>query len=548
MRKLNCLVSAGVAIWAALSLNGELAFAVEENGLAQSHAPAPAEASARVIAILDFAISGNSVLPQEAIEAAVMPFLGPDRSPDDLDLARQALERAYQDRGYQAVAVTVLPDASEDGVVRLQVTEAQVGRVRVVGAKYTTISSVKALAPSLTPGQVPNFNAVQDDIVALNAVPDRTITPAIVAGQEPNTIDVNLVVDDKLPYSASLELNNSYSQGTAPLRLVGKAGYNNLWQLGHSFNLSYEFAPQNPSGTKVFTGSYLAPLTGTPWTIGLNGFHSDSNVPTGISGSIAGRGDGIGLRANLTLPGDDQFFESMSFGFDWKSYDESTNFDTISSADSLTGDVVPLTYFPVSTSYQATWKDGDTTATNLFAGVTFGIRGLGASISDFDRKRYNARGNFIYLRASLDRTQPLPAGFSIYGILDGMVANQPLVDNEQFTAGGYDSVRGYLEAEVVGDKALHGSVELRSPSIADLIYADINDLHFVTFLEGAKLWLIDALPEQQSNYRLGSFGAGVRLQAYDDNFLFFDIAQTVNRAVTTPAGARSLHFRVWRQF
>jgi hemolysin activation/secretion protein len=44
--------------------------------------------------------------------------------------------------------------------------------------------------------------------------------------------------------------------------------------------------------------------------------------------------------------------------------------------------------------------------------------------------------------------------------VDGQAADQPLIANEQYSAGGMDSVRGYKESEASGDDAVHATVEL----------------------------------------------------------------------------------------
>ena len=48
--------------------------------------------------------------------------------------------------------------------------------------------------------------------------------------------------------------------------------------------------------------------------------------------------------------------------------------------------------------------------------------------------------------------------------LDGQIASEPLVDNEEYSAGGMENVRGYLESEAMGDNALHGTVEVSFPT------------------------------------------------------------------------------------
>ncbi|PKU24642.1 POTRA domain-containing protein, partial [Telmatospirillum siberiense] len=143
---------------------------------AEDGAPS-AQPSPRLVDIYEYRVEGARTLPVEEVEAAVYPFLGPGKTSEDVEQARAALERTYAAKGFQTVAVSIPARQVKDGVVTLAVTEGTVGRLRVRGSHYYDIDAVKADAPSLTEGTVPDFNAVSRDIVALNQLPDRKVTP-----------------------------------------------------------------------------------------------------------------------------------------------------------------------------------------------------------------------------------------------------------------------------------------------------------------------------------------------------------------------------------
>ena len=117
------------------------------------------------------------ILSRAEVEAVIYPFMGPYRTNQDVEDARAALERAYQAKGYQTVSVQTpdqsMTDVLKKGVIVLKVTQMPVGRLRVVGSRYYLPSDIKAQAPSLAEGSVPNFNEVTKDIVSLNQLPDR---------------------------------------------------------------------------------------------------------------------------------------------------------------------------------------------------------------------------------------------------------------------------------------------------------------------------------------------------------------------------------------
>ena len=68
---------------------------------------APAPATPARFDIDEYRVEGADALPQIEVEEAVYPFLGPNRTADDVEKARAALEKAYHDKGYQTVGVSV---------------------------------------------------------------------------------------------------------------------------------------------------------------------------------------------------------------------------------------------------------------------------------------------------------------------------------------------------------------------------------------------------------------------------------------------------------
>ncbi len=511
-----------------------LAFA-HAAGAATPAAPAPAS-----LTINEFTVTGNHLLSEDDVDAAVYPYLGPGQTIKSVDAARAALQKLYDDKGYQTVAVEIPPQHVSGGVVILQVLETPVGRLRVNGARYFSLNKIKSQAPSLAPGTVPNFNRIKHDIVALNQWPDRQVIPTLQAGVAPGTVDVDLNVKDKLPLHASLELNNRYSADTKPLRLDASLSYDDLFQRGDAISLSYQIAPQNPKDAEVFSGSYLARVPGIDWaTLLLYGLVSNSNVSTVGSTNVVGKGQVVGARGIFTLPGGEGFFDTLSAGIDDKHFDQNV---TLGGATLPT----PITYYPLTAQYSATWQ-GASGQTQLDIGPTFSVRGLGSDPGTFDNKRYQSESNFIYVRGDLSRLQTLPFGAQLFGKTQFQLSNEPLVNSEQFSAGGQDTVRGYLESEVLGDNAIIGSLEIRTPPIT-LLGPKVNDWRGFMFAEGGQASILQPLPEQQAIFDLASIGAGMRIELVDHLNGSIDLALPLITSTNTKAGHPRVEFRVWAAF
>jgi hemolysin activation/secretion protein len=512
----------------------------------QSQNPQPSQSPQqpqpeRQIYIQEYRVLGAHLLTKLEVEEAVYPFLGPARTAQDVDEARAALEKAYQAKGFQTVSVQIPPQQVTGGVVILQVIEGKVGRLRVKGARYFSPEQIKKAAPSLAEGTVPDFNRVSKDIVALNQLPDRRVTPTLRAGVEPNTVDIDLNVKDTLPLHGSLELNNRYSPNTTPLRLNGAISYSNLWQLGHSAGFSFQLAPENLQDAEVFSGYYLVRFPHADWLgLILQGTKQNSNVSTLGGAAVAGRNEVVGARAVITLPPGKNFFLSISLGIDWKHYDQSVN---LTSGQIQT----PLTYYPLTATYSATWL-GKGYETDLNAGITFNLRGMGSNETEFDNNRFDASGNFIYFRADLSETIDLPRGFQLFAKVQGQVADQPLVNSEQFAGGGLATVRGYLEAEELGDDAIFGSVELRTPSLLSWLTGKGNEWRFYVFTEAGELTLLDTLPEQTSRFEMASYGFGSRIRLQNHFNGSLDVGVPLISTPVTSVHDVRVTFRLWAEF
>lgn len=454
--------------------------------------------------ILEYQVQGNTVLPVVEIEEAIYPFLGPGRTIDDVEGARAALEKRYADAGYITVAVNIPEQTVREGVVRLEVAEARVGRLRVRNSRYYSLGRIKGAAPSLAEGTVPQLAGIQRDSEVLNRLPGRTVTPQLKAGVEPGTVDADLNVEDESPFQASVELTNQYSANTKPLRLSGSVGYDNLWQLGHAISLQYTTSPEDPEQTSAVAATYTFRIPEWKESLVLYGITSSSNVATLGGVNVIGDGTIVGGRGVLPLPGLPDFYHTLMFGLDWKDFGERQVFGADESE-------TPITYTTATIEYNATRPDAQGMTTASLA-ATFGLRGLGDPDDKFAQKRTGASGDFSYFRAGLERQQILPAAFELTARFDGQLAGQPLISNEQFSAG-VSSVPGYLESEELGDNGWIAALRLSTPNLGTLLDpAVVEDWRIYTYGDFAELWLQDVNPGQDDEFQLASLGFGSRVK------------------------------------
>jgi hemolysin activation/secretion protein len=493
--------------------------------------------------IREYRVDGAKRLKNIEVEEAVYPFLGPARTPDDVEQARVALEKVYHDKGFQTVSVVVPQQDPRRGVIRLEVVDGKIGRLRVNGARWFLPSQVKREAPSLAEGNVPDMKQVGKEIVGLNRLADRRVTPVLRQGAEPGTVDIDLNVEDKLPLHGSLELNNRYSANTTQLRLNGSASYGNLFQKGHTGGLSFQVAPENTDDALVYSGYYLARVTDGA-SLMLQATKQDSNISTLGGGAVAGRGEIAGLRVLFDLPTTPDFYQNITLGIDYKNLEE----DIVLGKDIIAS---PIEYYPLSANYSGNWMT-DNSFTALNASLNFSLRGVGAGEEDYANKRYNADPSYVYLRSDLAHTHDLPAGFQALGKIHGQLSSQPLVNSEQYAGGGLDTVRGYLEATALGDNGFFGTVEFLSPSLLGKsgVKADrkADEWRVYAFGDIGMVALLDALPGQESHFSLASIGVGSRVNVFKHYNAAVDVAYPLIEEAETNDGEIRVNFRGWADF
>lgn len=488
-----------------------------------------------LIAAID--VSGVTKLPAAEVERLIYPHLGPDRTNADVIAAQKALQDAYAARGYEAVDVTI-PIQPNDlfarGIVQITVSETPLGKVQVVDSRHHSVRTARAQIPSLIEGQPIDLKAFQRDITDANRFPDRLISPRFKAGSVPGTIDVDLKVDDSLPLHATLELNNDNSPNTKPLRLSGTVRYTNVLGLGHTLSVTGSLAPEDTRQSAVISGSYNAPIIGSPWSFLLYGYRSNSNVAALGGTNVLGNGYQIGLRATYRLPSE-KTFQQISFGPDFKAFKENISYQGAALQPT------EIRYVPVVADYSLTGAD-ERSSYGLSFGMTAGLRvvrrdtcfdnpfasappadvstcslgdgKVGIVADQFTGRGVDASENFLHWNLDLNYTRLLPADIQAALRFTGQLADASLVTNEQFSLGGMSSVRGYYVSEAVGDDGFVTSFELRSPSLAPVLGSFVDDLRVFAFGDAGYARIRAPLASQTDLFRLSSTGGGLRVQIF----------------------------------
>jgi hemolysin activation/secretion protein len=506
-----------------------------------------AKQAAPVFDLLDFQIDGNTVLDDETLEKTVYPFLGPDKTVDDVEQAKAALESAYHQAGYQTVVVAVPEQDVNAGGVRLEVLEGRIDVLHVTGSKYHALEAIRASVPALAEGQVPHMPTVQQQMTGLaQQSQDRTVTPVFRATNTPGKMEVELKVKDELPVHGSVEMNSRNSSNTSYSRLIGAVRYDNLWQKFHSAALQYQVSPQDSSQVSMWSGTYVMPTDWYDSRLALYAISISSNTQLGSSlgtsvgdSSVIGAGSIYGLRLVKPLSTHASVMQNLTGGFDYKSFDQ-----TLTLGGQKT---VAIQYVSFMAGYDGAWRTAAST-THLNLAAHFALSGVGADPAQFQLKRAGAAADFMYLTAELRHQHILPWDFRVLTRAQGQASDTPLIPNEQFMAGGPLSVRGYHQTQALGDQGVNLSVELYTPRLAPDDWEIVQNLRLLTFFDWANLWTMAQIAPTPATSHLASSGIGLRTLWFKHLLGELDWSYPFYRQSNVGVGEQRVDFRLLYEF
>ncbi|MEK8086071.1 ShlB/FhaC/HecB family hemolysin secretion/activation protein [Aquabacterium sp. A3] len=491
---------------------------------------AEAEQAEPLFDVYEYVIEGNSLLPDAVLERTVAPYMGPGRRFADIEGARAALEKAYQEAGYLSVLVSLPNQRVDAGEVTLSVTEAPVERLTVSGAAHTRPSLIRESLPAVQPGQVPHFPSLQQEIANTQSA-NLQITPLVNATDAGDAIDVDLKIQDKAPYFGSIEFNNAQSYNTTRGRINATVGINNLFQLGHTLGLSWQYAPRRPDDTNTLSLLYGLPL-GPKDDLLFTLTTSNSDTPTQVSGSgpdsTLTKGTFAGVRWTHRLPALNwPVRHSVFVGLDYK---RNRDFSTFKD-----GEIVqrPPTRYPIlSGGYNFTHNGaGDvlSTASASLRAVSSAMGGRtvdcdGLTLEQFDCKRAGASSHFAALQLAVGHARPVLGDWRLNLSADLQLATGALPSGEQYSLGGSSTVRGYYDFEQSGDEGWRTRAELVSPVWLEVAGIQATAL---TFVDRGFVRIVDPQPTQTARTHLGSYGLGLRFFASWGMTLSIDYARVV---------------------
>ena len=395
-----------------------------------------------------------------------------------------------------------------------------------------------------------NYKLLHKNLSNINAHPDLTLDaqikvrkPIVGEGEDRRVVryaDIDLVVDDSIPFHAVLDVNNYAMETVDEWQTALTLQYLNLTK--HDDVLTLSPAMTFDSSLISLAGSYMRPhewWKGGATTVyaGYSYLQADDIVP---DISLEGTGYFLGAVQSYKLIDDDERLLSISGSLVYRYIEDQF------SAFSTTLQQRDVSVLPLSIALSYSGRRADAFRGRNFATLQ-GIYNLTAGGSnELDDLWVGAEENYMIGRLQLARLQPLFGELDsmerqvhqwiLFMKAEGQYASCPLIAAEKLALGGHNTIRGYTKKGYLGDNGIYGTLELRTPILLDFFSNTfgrktsnnpLDRLQFVAFTDVGYIEFIDPLPGVEESEVLMSVGGGVRIAVTKYSQLRLDVGVPV---------------------
>ncbi len=415
-----------------------------------------------------FTFIGNTVFTAEQLSRVTAPYLDRDITSEDLEEARRALTLLYVRSGFINSGALLKDQAASGGRLTFTIVEGALTQIKVTGNKRYQSGFLKhELSES---GAAPfNVTSIRDRLQVMRENANlRRISADVQPGARPGEAVLNVDVEENDPVHTSLQFDNHRpaSIGAERLRLAvtnfnltgrddvldlraglsqGALGHTSFSGL-HDYSLGYTSPP------------FQAPLIGDHNTLLANYAKNDSAVieEPFRSLDITSRFENysLGVRhLQNRIPGAEK---SLTLSLEHRRSNTFLDGEAFSFSRGDVDGQAQTTALRLSQDFvQRDLK-------HVFAGR--GVLSWGSNFPGSTKNSAPPNGNFVIVLGQAQYVKVLgDSGRQLLLRANGQWTNRPLLSVEQFAIGGADSVRGYLENQLVRDMGVTASAELRMP-------------------------------------------------------------------------------------
>ncbi len=451
----------------------------------------------------DLKIVGNTVYSQKDLEPLYKDKIKKQITIAELQQIVLKITSYYRNNGYILTRAVLPPQHVSNGAVTIRVVEGYIDKVRVVGDAKGADKILLTFGENIAKSRPLRVSVMEYYMRLANEVPGVQVKAVL----EPSK---NLVGASDLNLTTSAQRIQSFfsydNYGTlylGPNQLTGSVNANSIVKSGDSTKLLYiqTTRPKQLQYTDISYRTYLG-TTGVSATVGGN----VSFTRPGLNlAQLRVNGYGATYYGTLTYPLIRTRDQDLTVDGSFSYLDSQVTTNIIETLPLYTDHVRSVS---VGGIYNFSDRFSGVNYVDVHAEEGLNILGASQDVTSLKTSRFGGYACFTKITTALSRIQQLSNRFSGYIMMTGQYSVVPLLASEQFSFGGSQMGRGYSPAEIIGDRGMGGTLELRMQFVPGLDL--LQSAQPYIFYDGGVIWNmknVAGIPQKQS---ITSTGGGIR--------------------------------------
>lgn len=450
-------------------------------------------------------LAGNKIFSTQELEKLYKKEIGKTITVGDLFAIVQNITNFYRNNGYVISRAVLPPQHVKNGIVTVQIVEGFIDKVDVIGEPRGARCLIQGFGDKIDSGDKPlNINVMEKYLMYANEVPGVT-AKAVLSPSKKKTGGADLSLDTKTKlFTGYLSYDNYGTRYIGPQEMTGNVGLNSAINSGDATNLTFTKTMKGNELTYVDL-NYNAALNAEGIRYLVGGTRTSTHPLFVLQSSdIDGLNDNYYL--NFTIPAIRSRAKILNYTIGFNYLDsKTTSLDTLLYMDHLRNIDFGFIY-----SFSDSWYGSNNIGGNFRQGLP--IMGY---TRDYDpttalTSRPGGRGDYTKMAMQASRLQAIKGRWTMLGVFKGQWAFNPLLSSEQFTFGGSVLGRGYDAAEIIGDRGMAGSLELRYDLPIMRFWVDTVQLY--GFYDVGKIWNLKTSNSTPFSQSATSAGVGFRFK------------------------------------
>lgn len=414
----------------------------------------------------------SEILTAEELDGVTADFIGKDVTVNDLYTITERVNKLYADKGYLTCRAFLSEQRIVNGVVKITLVEGRTGNITVTGNKHTRESFIKK-SVKLTEGEIANTQELNRRLQMFNRTSDAPLRIVLRAGEQGGTTDYELVIYEPPNQSLTLYADNNGIETSGRWREGIFYRYRSLTGRRDALSLTYLRA----KGLNSFGIGYSLPLNHHGMKLDIDYSANSNEIIKGDFKPLGVKGHASAFNLTWRLPFNVDSFRRYETGLQY-TYQKSTTDLGTKLDERLTWTDDKINRFAPYVSFIHNGKDSVLYHKHA---LTFTHR------KDLTHTKYN---DTIY-QLNLMYQKRFGSGQILQGRIDAQYTNgKNLSSADRFYIGGANSVRGYEESFLGGERGIVASLEYQVPldkkkSIMALAFVDGGKVSGETVLDDA---------------------------------------------------------------